>query len=423
MDALQDDSLKQRVRKARARFAAMAATYFAGVLNDNLFRQTILLMAVAAGKSFLQSVAMFLFTLPFILFAAPAGYCADRFSKRSIVIASKLLELVAMVFAAAGIYSLNWSLMLVTLFIMALQATIFNPALNGTIPELYPAEYIITANGIVRMVSTGAILAGTALAGVVLDVKGTIGAAPAGRAIAAFAVVGIAVAGLIVSFGVPRFPAASPGTRFPWSGPVDTLRTLWQVRSDSLLAVTIAANAFFWMVGALQIQVINQLGLAQFGLTNTMTSAMLAVEMTGIAVGSLLATRLAKGDRWYRVLVPAAAVMAVSMFTIALVPHLPAPLRRSIVVISLGLLGAAGGVYSVPLSSFVQIRPAPNVKGKIIAVANFADWSGILVSSGLFYLLNRLKLRPSNCYAVMGLMTIAVMIWLFLVLPRSKSNA
>ena len=144
---------------------------------------------------------------------------------------------------------------------MSLHSTIFSPALNGSIPELYPAEYVITANGIIRMVTTAAILAGTALGGVILDIEGTIGNAPAGRAAAAFTVVAVAVVGVIVSFGVPRFPAASPNARFPWSGPIDTIRTFYQTRQDPLLFAAIIAKAFFWGIGALQIQLINQLGL------------------------------------------------------------------------------------------------------------------------------------------------------------------
>jgi len=423
MEETAKELLTIRIRQGRAKFLAMAATYCAGAMNDNIFRQVVLLMAVAAGKSWLQGVAMFIFTLPFILFASPAGYCADRFTKRTIVIASKFLELVAMIFAAAGIYYLNWPLIMVTLFIMTLQSTIFSPALNGSIPELYPAEYVITANGIIRMVTTAAILAGTALGGVILDIKGTIGVAPAGRAVAAFAVVVVAVVGVIVSFGVPRFPAASPQARFPWSGPIDTLKTLYHLREDPLLNVAVWAKAFFWAVGALQIQVINQLGLEQFKLSNTMTSAMITVELVGIAAGSLLAARLSKGPRWHNVLVPSAAVMAIGMFVVAMVPHLPQSARKTVIVSTLGILGVAGGVYSVPLGSFLQIRPARDVVGKIIAVGNFADFVGILISGGAFYLLNRLEIKPSNCYAIMGLMMAFVTGWLFIILPKVSKDA
>ena len=183
MDGSSNGSLEKRIRQARAKFAAMAATYFAGVLNDNFLKQSALLIAVAINKSHLQGWATVVFTLPFILFAAPAGFCADRFSKRSIVIASKFLELAAMIFAAFGIYFLNWHLVMVTLFIMGLQSTLFGPSLRGTIPELYPSEYVVAANAVIRMISTGAILAGIALAGVVLDIKGYVGDVPMGYAL------------------------------------------------------------------------------------------------------------------------------------------------------------------------------------------------------------------------------------------------
>ncbi len=423
MEETAKELLKIRIRQGRAKFMAMAATYCSGVLNDNIFRQIVLLMAVAGGKSYLQGVAMFIFTLPFILFASPAGFCADRFTKRTIVIAMKFLELAAMIFAAAGIYYLNWPMMMVTLFIMSLHSTIFSPALNGTIPELYPTEYVITANAIIRMVTTAAILAGTALGGFLLDIKGTVGNAPAGRAVAAFAVIAVAVVGVIVSFGVPQFPAASPQARFPWSGPIDTLKILYHLREDPLLNVAVWAKAFFWTVGALQIQVINQLGLEQFKLSNTMTSAMITVELIGIAVGSLLAARLSKGPRWYNVLVPSAAVMTLGMLVVAMVPHLPEPSRKTVIVSTLGMLGVAGGVYSVPLSGFLQIKPAREIVGKIIAVGNFADFVGILISGGAFYLLNRLEIKPSNCYAIMGLTMAVVTGWLFIILPKVSKNA
>ena len=37
-----DIALKERIRNARSKFAAMAGTYFVGVFNDNFFKQTAL---------------------------------------------------------------------------------------------------------------------------------------------------------------------------------------------------------------------------------------------------------------------------------------------------------------------------------------------------------------------------------------------
>ncbi len=423
MSQATNDQLKQAIRKARAKFAAMAATYFAGVLNDNFFRQTALMLAVLASKTNLQAMATVLFNLPFILFAAPAGYCADRFSKRTIVIASKLLELTAMLIAAVGIFTLNWYLIMTTLFIMALQSTLFGPSLNGTIPELYPAEYVVTANGIIRTVSTTAMLAGTALAGFVLGIEGTLARVPLGRAVAAVFVVTLAAVGVIVSLGVPKFPAAAPDAHFPRAGPLNSIRTLWSIRKDKLLITAVAAEAFFWFLASLQILVINPLGLTQFQLSTGKTSVLAAAELIGVAVGSLLVTRLAKGPKWYRVLVPAAVLMALCMLTVAIVPSLPAPARKWVVVSALALAGLGGGIFLVPLASFIQVRPRPEVKGRIIAVEYFAAFTAMLISAGVFILFNLAKTKPSNCFAIQGIMAIVVAAWLFFVLPRKNQDA
>jgi MFS family permease len=423
MDGSSNDSLKSRIRQARAKFAAMAATYCAGNLNDNFFKQSALILAVISGKAYLQGYATIVFTLPFILFAAHAGFCADRFPKRSIVICSKMLELAAMLSAAFAVYSLNWSLMILALFILGLQATLFGPSLNGTIPELYPPQYVPTANAIIKTATTAAILAGIASAGIVLDIKGEIGPIPLGRIVVASVMIVIALAGLAVAFAVPKFPAADPAARFPWSGPLESVGMLYRLRKDFQLTVAIIGSAFFWFVGSLQILIINQLGLTQFGLSKTLTSALIVIELSGIAAGSFLSALLSKGGKWYRLLVPAAATMTVCMFLMAAVPYLPHLLRKPAVVTALAVLGTAGGLFLIPLASFIQIRPAPDVKGRVIAASSFADFCGIFVSGAVLYLFNRLDVRPSDCFGLMGIMVTILAIWLFCALPKESIDA
>ena len=82
MSFFTEQSMQQEIKQARKRFIAMAVTYFLGVFNDNFFKQAVLLLAVGAGMSSLQGRATELFSLPFILFSAWAGWLADRFTKK-----------------------------------------------------------------------------------------------------------------------------------------------------------------------------------------------------------------------------------------------------------------------------------------------------------------------------------------------------
>ena len=75
----------QKPQKTRFKFAAMVGVYFAGTLNDNFCRQCVMMLAVAHGLAYLQGYITVLFTLPFVLFAAYAGFLSDRFSKRSVI--------------------------------------------------------------------------------------------------------------------------------------------------------------------------------------------------------------------------------------------------------------------------------------------------------------------------------------------------
>ena len=125
------DDILQQIRRARGKFIAMAVTYSLGVFNDQFFKQAAFLMAIAAGRKEIQGYATIIFSLPYIVFAAYAGWMADRFSKRHVVIGAKVLELAAMICGAIGILSGNWTLILLMVGLMGLQSAIFAPALNG----------------------------------------------------------------------------------------------------------------------------------------------------------------------------------------------------------------------------------------------------------------------------------------------------
>jgi len=407
----------------RCKFAAMVAVYFVGTLNDNFCRQCVMLLAVAWGLSHLQGYITVLFTTPFIIFAAYAGFLADRFSKRSVVVGAKLVSLAAYILGIIGFYLSSWAIILVTVFILGFQATVFSPAINGIIPELYPAAYVVTANGIITASVNIAILLGIAGSGLVLDINGKVGDVPLGMCLAGAVGLSVAFITLVISFFVPKFPAASPKARFPWQGPWESVITLAQTRGDSLLANSIFAKAFFWFAASLEMLIINPLGLTQFGLSKRMTSVLIVVELVGVGIGSLLAPLIAKGARWYRGLVPAGIIMSISMFVIAAVPYLPLITQKAVVILALAMMGVAGGIFSIPVTSFVQIRPAPQMKGRMIASSNLADFTGILLASGVFYVFDKLHLMPSSCFAIEAVITMAMACWLLISLRGRAENA
>ena len=73
---------------SKRRFLPFFITQFLGALNDNLFKNALLVIVVssaaadaASSTNFTTNLAAGLFILPFFLFSTLAGHLADRFDK------------------------------------------------------------------------------------------------------------------------------------------------------------------------------------------------------------------------------------------------------------------------------------------------------------------------------------------------------
>jgi hypothetical protein len=81
----------------------------------------------------------------------------------------------------------------------------------------------------------------------------------------------------------------------------------------------------------------------------------------------------------------------------------------------------AGGLIMIPCESFVQIRPAPDRKGAVIAAANFAIFAGILISGFVADLLTP-RFLPTTNLALSGGFCVLVGGVLWLSLRRFRNH-
>jgi len=251
---------------------ALGTSYALGTFNDNFFKQAGLLLAVTTGNAVFQSQVTFLFALPFVLFSAWSGWLADRFAKKSLVICAKTLELAAMLAGAWGMVTLDWNWMLAMTFCMGLSSTLFSPALNGSIPELFPVGQVPRINALFKLGTTASILFGVFLAGIALDQAWIETAYPFGRWLVAILAVTVAAGGLVSTAFIPAYPGAGSRNPFPWSAVIDSFRFLRTLRKDGPLHLVIWAEAFFYFLSTLLLLEINNLGGAELGLSYTATS-------------------------------------------------------------------------------------------------------------------------------------------------------
>ena len=150
-------------------FRAFLATQFLGAFNDNLFKLLLVCFAMNLLSREQQNnyipLATALFTLPYILFSSYAGFLADRFSKRAVMIATKAAEIAIM---GCGYYFFRvhaTTPLLLVLFAMGAQSAFFGPAKYGFLPEVLPANALSRGNGAVQLFTFLAIILGGAAAG------------------------------------------------------------------------------------------------------------------------------------------------------------------------------------------------------------------------------------------------------------------
>jgi len=382
-------------------FTPFLTAQFLGAFNDNVFKMVVSLAIVGlvAGQDHARylSLAQAVFILPFLLFSGYAGRLADVFSKKRVLVAVKAFEIVAMVAALAALASGSVGWMLCVLFLMALQSTFFSPAKFGILPEMLPETKLSRGNGLVSMTTFLAIVAGTAVGGLMfsawVDRLGLIGGV----------LIAIAVAGLIASFFIAEAPAPKTKSPFrlnPWSEIGAGVRRL---RSDRNMWLAILGDIYFWFIGAmLQVTFITygkealDADALHIGLLQT------SVAM-GIGIGSLLAGRLS-GEKVELGLVPLGAA-GLGVFLIVLAA---APWAYWVAALLMGLAGASAGLFVVPLEAFLQQQSGADERGRVLAARNFLTTGGILLAAATTWLLQDVAaLSAATVIGVAGMFTLA----------------
>jgi hypothetical protein len=101
---------------------------------------------------------------------------------------------------------------------------------------------------------------------------------------------------------------------------------------------------------------------------------------------------------------PAALLMAIGLVATYGASLMDSSIALVLIFTALGITGFGGGLFLIPLTSFIQIRPGAKEKGKVIGIANFTAFSGIFVSGTLFNYLTAI-FSPAASLLVVGLAT------------------
>jgi acyl-[acyl-carrier-protein]-phospholipid O-acyltransferase/long-chain-fatty-acid--[acyl-carrier-protein] ligase len=89
-------------------------------------------------------------------------------------------------------------------------------------------------------------------------------------------------------------------------------------------------------------------------------------------------------------------------------------------------LGFGGGLYDIPLESFLQRRSDEDSRGRVIAGSNFLSFSAMLLAYGVFYLFTDPKMldfSTSTVFLISGLSMLPVALIVLLFVPAATARA
>ena len=154
-------------------FFAFFCTQFLGAFNDNFLKIVVSFVALSLaghGGDFYVELIAILFILPSALFSGYAGHLADVYSKRTILVAVKAVEIAIMIFVLASFYFADIRPMLAAVFFMGLHSAFFSPAKYGILPEMLPDKELSRGNGLLEMSTFMAIILGTSVGSAIFSV-------------------------------------------------------------------------------------------------------------------------------------------------------------------------------------------------------------------------------------------------------------
>ncbi|WP_313042766.1 MFS transporter [Acinetobacter sp.] len=413
------------------RFLPMFLTQFFGALNDNVYKQALLLVITygliqqqALPISTLNNLAALLFILPYFIFSATAGQIADKFERSQLVRGIKILEIIIMVIGSIGFLTGHLWLLLLALFLMGTHSTFFGPIKYAILPEILKPNELMSGNALFQSGTSMAILIGMILGGTV------IASSNGNLTWISLTVLSIAILGYISSRFILKQNVTAPDLKIDWNFFRTSYQTIKYAKSLPLVFTILLGNSWYWFYGAAYLTQIPQMTQQYLHASENVVSLLLTFFSVGVGVGSLLCRRLG-GSQVNIKMVPIGAV-GLTVFALYLaaslsfVPEHTGPLITLSEVFSQGwsyyhvmiavtLLGISGGFYIVPLYAMMQAYSPRSHRARVVAANNILN-AVFMVSSALFciIILSILQIDIKILFCITAVLSAIFCIWLLL---------
>jgi predicted MFS family arabinose efflux permease len=327
----------------------------------------VLLLGTGEGQTGLLQTAL---TLPFVLFAIPAGLLADRLSRRALMASAEALRagalLTILALIATNMLTLWWLAMLG--FVAVCGTVVYSVAAPSLVPSLVAPHQLPAANARVELARTIAFAGGPAIGGVLV---GFVGAAPAFGVAAALSILAV-----MLLAGIHEPARAHVQRRRPMQDIAEGLRF---VAHHPLLRPVFVTQLIFNTASFLLLAVFVPYAVRHLGLSAAGVGATLAMYGVGMVVGALLATRVMRRLPFGTVIALGPVTGFVASLVMAMTTWIPSP---ALAGLSFFLLGVGPIIWVISTVTLRQSVTPPSLLGRVSAI-NILSYGARPVGTGL----------------------------------------
>lgn len=414
------------------RFLPLFITQFLGAFNDNLFRTALVTLVTykmmdmaESEKSFLVTMALGLFILPFFLFSAMAGEMADKFNKARLIQAVKLCEVLIMALAVLGFALHSPYFLMAVLFLMGTHSAFFGPVKYSILPDQLQENELIGGNGLIEAGTFLAILLGTIFGGLLMegDNAGLMTISPALLLVAAL--------GFVSSLFVKKTGSADSTLKINTNILQSTLSTIKASRENSKIFLAILGISWFWLVGGVFLSQMPGFTKDVLHADQGTFTLLLTMFSLGVGLGSMLCNKLLNGEVSSKYVPLSALLMTVFIWDIAAVEPIAVASGSLLsvgeffahassyrIVIDVLLFSLLGGIYIVPLYAFMQVQSELHQRSRIIAANNIINALFMVIASVATAILLATGVTIPGIFHIVALANLAVAIYICKLLPE-----
>jgi len=310
-------------------------------------------LGVAEGKAGLLQTAL---TLPFVLFAIPAGLMSDRMSRPRLMASAEALRALALVATLLLLWSglLNLTLLALLGAIAVCGTVAYSVAAPALVPALVSQDRLATANGRIELARTIAFAGGPALGGLLV---GWVGAA------AAFALAAVlSVAATVLLGGIREQPRTLPPRRQPLR---DVRAGATFVFEHAMLRPIFITQFIFNTASFTIFSVFVPYAVRHLGQSPSSVGITLGMYGGGMVIGALVAARVMRIIPFGIVvgIGPIAGFLASAVMVLTI--YVPSPLLAGL---SFFLLGAGPILWVISTTTLRQAVTPPSLLGRVSAI-------------------------------------------------------